>query len=83
VWCFANRSGEVVVGPLGKVDGAGDVAVVLHAGVEQRQDLKIDSGGVHLLQPDLAAVIEPPIGVDVVVPQPVSTTLSALTGSQA
>jgi hypothetical protein len=46
----AHGLGELVVGATGEVDGARDVGLFLDTRVEQRQDLEVDSCGVHLLE---------------------------------
>ncbi len=66
----AHRFGQVIVGSPGEVDGARDVCLVLDAGVEQRQDLQIDTGGVHLLDAKRAPVVQPLVADMVVGSQP-------------
>jgi hypothetical protein len=46
----AHGIGELVVGATGEVDRARDVGLFLDTRVEQRQDLEVDSCGVHLLE---------------------------------
>jgi hypothetical protein len=52
----AHRLGQVIVGAAGQIDSARDIGLVLHAGVEQRQNLEIDARAIHLLKSKRAAV---------------------------
>ena len=75
----AHRLGEVVVGAPGEVDGVREVRFVLHTRIEQRQDLKVDSRGVHLLEAKRTPVVQPLVGNVVVGSQPRGDDV-ALTG---
>jgi hypothetical protein len=66
----AHRLGQVIVGTARQFDGVRDIGLVLDARVEQRQDLEIDAGDIHLLETKRAAVIQPLVGDRVVGPQP-------------
>ena len=66
----AHRVGQIVVGVPGEVEGVRGVRLVLHSRIEQRQDLKVDPCGVHLLEAKRAPVVQPLIRNVVVGSQP-------------